>query len=68
MSEESQSSSDAASFPDHYSSHNSTINRILDFLGSRPKLCLFLLTPSIVEYFSGSSPLYLILTDPFVLV
>jgi hypothetical protein len=39
--------------------------RITSFLRSHPKLCLFLLTPGIVEYISGSSPTYFLVLSPF---
>ena len=39
--------------------------RITRFLRSHPKLCLFLLTPGIVEYVSGSSPMYFLVLSPF---
>lgn len=44
----------------------SVIGRTLRYLRSHPKLCLFLLTPGIVEYLSGSSPFYYLVADPFV--
>jgi len=39
--------------------------RITSFLRTHPKLCLFLLTPGIAEYLSGSSPMYLLVLSPF---
>jgi hypothetical protein len=39
--------------------------RIAGFLRSHPKLCLFFLTPGIVEYLSGSSPVYFLVLSPF---
>ena len=39
--------------------------RINGFLRSHPKLCLFLLTPGIAEYLSGSSPMYFLVLSPF---
>ena len=41
------------------------MSRAFRFLRSHPKLCLFLLTPGIVEYLSGSSPLYFLVLSPF---
>jgi hypothetical protein len=42
--------------------------RISSSIQSRPKLLLFLLTPGIVEYLSGSSPIYFLVLNPFVFV
>jgi hypothetical protein len=39
--------------------------RITSFLRSHPKLLLFLLTPGIAEYVSGSSPMYFLVLSPF---
>ncbi|MCI4368281.1 MAG: hypothetical protein L3K09_01780, partial [Thermoplasmata archaeon] len=38
--------------------------RLLAFLRSHPILCLFLLTPGMVEYLSGSSALANIVLNP----
>lgn len=48
-------------------SHN-LVGRVVNFLRSHPKLCLFLLTPGIVEYLLGSSPLYLLVVSPYAFV
>lgn len=48
------------------SSGGSAMDQIASFLHSHPKLSLYLLTPGIIEYLSGSSPLYYLVLNPFV--
>jgi len=47
------------------SARPSISDRMTGFLRSHPKLCLFLLTPGIAEYVSGSSPMYFLVLSPF---
>ena len=42
------------------------MDRLSSFLHSHPKLSLYLLTPGIIEYLSGSSPVYYLLLNPII--